>query len=304
VDAGGNTTEYFYCHEQLTGVRFPDGSTRAAGFDNLNRQIWAVDERGVAVTNAYDKLDRLIASAYVPYEGASTVDDLPDVTSVPASLSPATCNWAAIYGGFADQRLTNAYNCVGNLLGTRDWVGTITNAYDALNRRVLEATQYSGTPWLQYSLCSAYDAADNVITQVFNKPSPGSRIIATTYSYDGLNRLKTLNASPDGLPVSATYRYLDNGKLQLKRYLESGSEKAHQVYSYDSENRLSGISYGSVCSPTYNYNAAQQISSMDVTIAGTELRFSYDYDQRDQLTRGGVGSGVQCTPKADQRRLI
>ncbi|MCX7005567.1 MAG: hypothetical protein NTV22_20210, partial [bacterium] len=53
IDAAGNTTEYFYCYEQLTGVRFPDGSTRAAGFDNFNRQIWAVDERGVAVTNAY-----------------------------------------------------------------------------------------------------------------------------------------------------------------------------------------------------------------------------------------------------------
>ena len=37
IDARHNTTDYFYCHEQLTGVRFPDGSTRAAGFDNSNR---------------------------------------------------------------------------------------------------------------------------------------------------------------------------------------------------------------------------------------------------------------------------
>jgi hypothetical protein len=36
MDAGGNTTEYFYCHEQLTGVRFPDGSTRAA---DVQRQL-------------------------------------------------------------------------------------------------------------------------------------------------------------------------------------------------------------------------------------------------------------------------
>ena len=66
IDGAANTTEYFYCHEQLTGVRFPDGSTRAAGFDNLNRQIWAVDERGVAVTNAYDKLDRVISARVGP----------------------------------------------------------------------------------------------------------------------------------------------------------------------------------------------------------------------------------------------
>jgi len=34
----GNTTEYFYCYEQLTGVCIPDGSTRAAGFDQFIRQ--------------------------------------------------------------------------------------------------------------------------------------------------------------------------------------------------------------------------------------------------------------------------
>jgi RHS repeat-associated protein len=279
MDAAGNTTEYFYCHEQLTGVRFPDGSTRAAGFDNLNRQIWAVDERGVAVTNAYDKLDRLIASAYVPFTGEAAMPA--DVTSVPATLTPSTCNWSLIYGGFADQHLTNSYDCVGNLLGTRDWVGTINHSYDALNRRLSEAVEYSISPYLEYSLALSYDAADNVVTQDFDSDD---LVVQTTYSYDGLNRLKTLNASPDGLPVSATYRYLDNGKLQLKRYVESGSEKAHQVYSYDSENRLSAVSYGTLCSVTYGYNFAQQISSMNETIAGTERRFVYEYDQRDQLT--------------------
>jgi len=69
------------------------------------------------------------------------------------------------------------------------------------------------------------------------------------------------------------------------------------------QNRFSEISYGSVCSLTYNYDFAQQISSMNETIAGTEQRFVYEYDQRDQLTKGGMGSGVQCTLKADQRRL-
>jgi len=29
--AAGNTTEYFYCREQLTGGRLMNGSTRAAG---------------------------------------------------------------------------------------------------------------------------------------------------------------------------------------------------------------------------------------------------------------------------------
>jgi len=33
MDTVSNMTEPFYCREQLTGVRFPDGSTHAASLD-------------------------------------------------------------------------------------------------------------------------------------------------------------------------------------------------------------------------------------------------------------------------------
>ena len=154
MDAVGNTTEYFYCREQLTGVRFPDGSTRAAGFDNLNRQIWAVDERGVAVTNAYDKLDRVIASAYVPYQDGNTVAGLPYTTTV--GITPNTCNWSLIYGGFDNQVISYAYDTIGNLTNLADWAGTLTNGYDRLNRSVCSFTEFASPSSLKYSLLNNF----------------------------------------------------------------------------------------------------------------------------------------------------
>ena len=105
ADAAGNNTAYFYDHEQLTFVAFPDGSTRAAGFDNLNKQMWAVDERGVAVTNAYDALGRLIRTEHVPFVSTNSMP--PTVTELPSGCSPTTCQWNLVYGGF-----TNYSHCV------------------------------------------------------------------------------------------------------------------------------------------------------------------------------------------------
>ena len=280
--SAGNTTKYFCCHEQLTGVRFPDGSTRAAGFENFNRQIWAVDERGVAVTNAYDKLDRVIASAYVPF---TSEDAMPaDVTCVPNTLTPSTCNMASIYGGFDNQVIAYAYDKVGNLTNLADWAGTLTNAYDRLNRNIAGFTQLASPSSLKYSLLHNFDLAGNITTQTFDKPSPGTVLVFTTYTYDGLNRLSNLRAAPAGLDLSCYYIYNENGKVAWKTYYQSGSQILLHLHSYDTENRLTSISGGGHRTVTYQYNNAKQISGMHETISGIERRFVYEYDSRDQLT--------------------
>ncbi|MCX7004750.1 MAG: hypothetical protein NTV22_15965 [bacterium] len=279
MDAAANTTEYFYCHEQLTGVRFPDGSTRAAGFDNFNRQIWAVDERGIAVTNAYDKLDRVIASAYVPYQDGNTVAGLPYTTTV--GITPSTCNWSLIYGGFDNQVISYAYDKVGNVTNLADWAGTLTNAYDRLNRPVFSSTQFCSSPSLLYSLLTSYDLADNCTTQDFVSDYLP---IKTTYTYDSLNRLANVLSRPRALEIYCSYTYNDNGKVAWKRYYQSGTQIVLQFHSYDTENRLVSIIGGGHRTVTYQYNNAQQISGMNETISGTERRFVYEYDNRDQLT--------------------
>ena len=258
---------------QCLGALFCDGSTRAAGFDNFNRQIWAVDERGVAVTNAYDQIDRVVASAYLPFTSENNMPT--DTTSVPSNLTPSTCNWASIYGGFSNQIIRYAYDKIGNVTNLTDWAGTITNAYDALNRNVCSFTTFSSAPSLFYSLLNGFDLADNRTAMTLNAPNETWQ---TEYSYDSLNRLSTLNNMEAQLDVE--YSYNPNGKLASRT---GHSEVVNCAYAYDSEQRLQSITVNNSKTLTYAYNNAQQISTIDDRL-GTAYDYIYTYDNRDQLT--------------------
>ena len=268
---------WFYCHEQLTGVRFPDGSTRAAGFDNFNRQIWAVDERGVAVTNAYDKLDRLIASAYVPYQGASTLAGLPYTTTVP--LEPSTCQWQLIYGGFANLIITNAYDTAGNLICTKDWAGITTNAFDALNRPILTFTHYLSS--VTNRVQNTYDIIGNRLRADYTINGVAHTI---TNAYDQLDRLVSVTHPQSR--ISAIYAYNANGKLASNTYWNSSGRVACQINTYDAEQRLvlaAARKYNEslLVQRAFTYNNAQQIIRIEDT--HNNHRWNYLYDNRDQL---------------------
>ena len=276
IDGAGNTTEYFYCHEQLTGVKFPDGSTRAAGFDNLNRQIWAVDERGVAVTNAYDKLDRVIASVYIPFDD---IDDMPpDVTTIPSGLSPTICDESQIYGGFDNQNITYAYDKVGNVTNMSDWACTITNAYDALNRKITEYTKNNYNQNIEYAFYNEYDLLNNRTKLRLIAPDDG---LTNTYTYDNLNRLSSLECNNT---ISTTFAYNPNGKISGITNSQIG---INRDFIYDTEQRLSAINadyYGSSrLNLSYEYNNAQQITDIDETLDGSLKSYGFTYDNRDQL---------------------
>jgi len=78
----------------------------------------------------------------------------------------------------------------------------------------------------------------------------------TTYSYDSLNRLSTLNNMEAQLGVEYTYN--PNGKLASRT---AGSVVC--AYAYDSEQRLQSITVNNSKTRTYAYNNAQQISTID-----------------------------------------
>ena len=290
IDGAANTTEYFYCHEQLTGVKFPDGSTRAAGFDNLNRQIWAVDERGVAVTNAYDKLGRVIASYYVPYDG-NNMPTARTVTPLPSGLTIPTCDTSIIHGGFNNQIITYAYDKVGNVLEMNDWAVEITNAYDALNRKITKYTENNTYGvYLNHSIYSEYDLLNNRTKMRLIAPNDG---LTNSYTYDNLNRLSSLECESLET-VSATFAYNQNGKVSG---ITNSEASINRHFTYDNEQRLSGItadySGSDRLSLSYIYNNAQQITEIEEGLYGEMLyipfdnglkSYSFTYDNRDQLT--------------------
>lgn len=283
IDGQHNTTTFHYCHEQLTGVEFPDGSTRAAGFDNLGRQIWTVDERGVAVTNAFDARDRLLSAVYLPYSGAQTLNGLFTATAFPQALALTACDTNTIYGGFANQIITHTYDANDNLLTQTDWTGTRTNAYDSLNRPVHLYTAITTTPThIEYAFDHTYDMVGNITSRLFETPND---YINTSYVYDNLNRLTSVSATPFGsTPLGASYQYDDNGKLFKRTAINNAQTIANIAYRYDSEQRLAR-KYSPYHNTQYLYDDAQRITWMYETLAGMEQRINYTYDHRDQITQ-------------------
>ncbi|RLD65490.1 MAG: hypothetical protein DRI84_06715 [Bacteroidetes bacterium] len=203
-----------------------------------------------------------------------------DVTTIPSELTIPTCDTSLIrfglYDGFYNQNITYEYDKVGNVLEMTDWACTITNAYDALNRKI---TEYTDNQNLDYAFYYDYDLLNNRTNMELIASDDG---LTNSYSYDNLNRLSSLECK-SFKTVSTTFAYNPNGKI-------SGITNAASIYrdfSYDSEQRLSGISADYSGSTrlglSYTYNHAQQITEIDETLYGTPHTYEYDYDNRDQL---------------------
>ncbi|MCP4709273.1 MAG: hypothetical protein GY869_11660, partial [Planctomycetes bacterium] len=137
IDGEGNETKFYYDHEQLIGVEFPDGTKRAAGFDNLNNQIWAVDERGIAVTNVFDKANRLLYSKYLKSTDLVT-GNMPCVTELPPSVPKFRIN--DVYGP-VDQSVSYKYDEAGNITEFADWTGANTYEFDQYNRPIFQTIE-------------------------------------------------------------------------------------------------------------------------------------------------------------------
>ena len=110
---------FYIYYEQL--VEFPDGSKRAAAFDNLNRQVWAVDERGVTVTNTYDPLSRLTRAQYLSWPGESSLAWVACMPSAALDTSWFSCDTSAIYPTSSlNYSVAYLYDAVGNITNLTD----------------------------------------------------------------------------------------------------------------------------------------------------------------------------------------
>lgn len=283
VDGRGNVTRYHYDHEQLVGVEFPDGTKRAAGFDILNRQLWAVDERGVAVTNTYDALGRVVFSQYTGFDLAF---EALDHTRYPfGTFAFPLAEDSILPAESINHALTLAYDPVGNLVSRNDWVADKAYAYDGLNR-VTNVLTLDGEEVLSV-MAYSYDNANNCTGRIL---SVSGVSLPTFHSFDPLNRLAGVKSFNE---TSAAYTYNSNGKIgTLTLGVGSpASTVALLSYSYDSNNRLSAINadkgQDSLLTLGYTYNSAQQITQILQRAHAAGYRCAtnaYEYDARDQVS--------------------
>lgn len=207
----------------------PDGT--------LDRQT---DGNSVVIDFSYDSLRRLVTA-----------------TQDFGGTDPATQNALA----------QNTYDVADRLITVTDPNGNTTNySYDDLGNLESESSPDTGLTQV------TYDAAGNLATKTDAKGQ------VVSYTYDAANRLLSVDAPGTADDLVYTYDSCTNGTGRLcsnnadgiitaYSYDGFGNVTAHQGigYSYDNVNRLATITYPSGAVVTYQYNAAGQVSGVQLT---------------------------------------
>lgn len=198
------------------------------------------DGNNITTDYDYDALSRLVKT-----------------TQNAGGLNPATANTATQYGYDSQDRLTRVTDPNGN---------ATVYAYDDLGNLLTQSSPDTGTTTF------SYDAAGNLKTK---QDASGNSF---SYSFDAANRLTFLDAPGTADDVSYVYDACANGTGRIcgvtmngisasYRYDAFGHITRHQGidYSYDSAGRLHTITYPSGAIVTYSYNAAGQVSEVQLT---------------------------------------
>jgi len=326
TDGRGNVTRYYYDHEQLVGVEFPDGTKRAAGFDNLNRQLWAVDERGVTVTNVYDALGRLVFAGYTAFDAGCAARDC---TQPPAfGLDGFTRDLSEVYPAESLHYTTAyTYDESGNVTSYTDWLGAASNSYDALNRLQSIAEETTKSPSHEEESVAAigdrgtvaaascrldeHDATRNhdgsatsqsAASQVSRAKDQGSNHVKRqtsnvechwSFSYDLANNRTARMCRTSNVECLTSYAYDPLNRLTSLSASAPSANVATAVPSHGSHGSAVPAALAPLISTSYAYNPNGKLSAMTVASASAP-RFSksLSYDAENRLSQIAVTNAL------------
>jgi len=231
---------------------------------------------------------------------AYTYDNLKRLTRTTRDVGgsqPDTADTLIQYGYDVADRLTSVIDPNGN---------ATSYVYDDLGNLITQTSPDTGTMAYQY------DAAGNVIqltdakTQMF------------AYSYDALNRLTFLDApgtadditydydvcaGGQGRLCAVTYGAAGDGNDVAYAYNGFGEVTTHQDigYAFDAAGRLAAMTYPSGNVVTYTYDAAGQVSGVDLaTASGTQsLASGITYAPFGGVTAFAYGNGLPLSQQWD-----
>lgn len=238
------------------------------------------DGKGVVTDYSYDALKRL----------TTTTQDL-------GGTDISTQNALTQYGYDAHDNLTSVVDPNN---------GNTTYLYDDLDNLLSQTSPDTGTSIF------THDAAGNVRTRLDAK---GQSI---TYSYDALNRVSFIDAPSTENDITYTYDNCSNGAGRLcsitigtatenntvtYSYDAFGNVISHQniTYTYDVLDRLRTIKYPSGNLLVYRYDAAGQVSQLDLEVNGiiTTLASNTRYAPFGPLIAMDYGNGLHLEQPVD-----
>jgi len=234
----------------------------------LDRQT---DGNGVVTDYSYDSLNRLL----------NTTRDLGGLGAVTRFGYDSGDNLVSVSGP-ASVNTGYVYDDLGNLLAVSSPdTGTTTYTYDAAGNRTTRRD---------------------------------ARGQSVTYTYDALNRLTGVDAAGTAEDISYFYDACANGAGRLcsvtqgslaviYAYDAFGNVTGHQQlnYGYDAASRLRTMTYPSGAVVSYRYNAAGQVSRVDLTADGVTatLASGIGYAPFGAVTSLVYGNGTMLTQDMD-----
>jgi RHS repeat-associated protein len=171
------------------------------------------------------------------------------------------------------------YNVLDELIGVADAPSNPTQSrtynYDALGRLFTAKTPEGGTTCFGTTSggsCMANTGYDNFDNLLYRTDARG---VVTSYTYDGLNRLKgvSYNVGTTGVPATASvsFTYGTNASQYNNGFLITMTD--------------------GVGSENYSYNALEQLTQLQKVINGTTFTTSYAYNIAGELTQITYPSG-------------
>jgi RHS repeat-associated protein len=288
TDAQGNIVKMKYNPlNQITQVTDPQGNNTSFAYDGNGNLLNLSDALNHTTSWNYDNMDRAIAridslnrqDKYVyDFNGniASSTDRKGQVTSVTYDgLNRATFVGynMVVNGSVTSYESTIAYTYDGGDRMTKavdSAGGTITDAYDSLDRLTTETTA-------QGSISYAYDKNDRRSTMTVAGQSQVS------YTYDNGDRLTQIAQGPSTIGFS-----YDNANRRTGLTLPNGVSVS---YSYDNDSRVTGITYqfgnSILGNLTYAYDSLGRRTQVSGSFASTNLPgaiASASYDAANELT--------------------
>ncbi|PYG87269.1 RHS repeat-associated protein [Ruminiclostridium sufflavum DSM 19573] len=300
TDRNGKTTVYTYdIHGRLISEEIQNeaGSAIAYAYDANGNQLAMTDSTGTTL-RTYDELGRVLTKT-VPNIGTTTfrydiiegMDEgcYKEITTDPKGnvtikvfdkadrLITVTADGKTTTYGYYDNgaRQSVAYSDGTNNIAVEEYI-----YYDNGLLWTLTNKKADGTVIDSYAY--TYDAAGNQTSKTDSKGT-------TTYTYDELNRLKTVT-EPDDTVTAYTFDGAGNRKTEA---ITKGTETTENTYTYNGQNRLTQISTkvnGTLTATTeyaYDSNGNQLTATVNGTITAVNV-----YDYRNQLIQTMTGTAT------------
>lgn len=261
-DAAGRMLSMVEPRGNVSGAT-PSDFTWSYGYDDADAVVSVTDPLGNATLLAYDAVGRI----------SSRTDANSHTTSYAYDAAGALTSVSA-----PDATVTSyTYDDAGNLVARKDAnLHETTYAYDEANR-LTSRTSPIGQRWTY-----GYDVGGNLtsVVDASGNATPASGDGTTTFTYDALNRLSSIDYSDATPDVTLTY---DANGNRTQMTDGAGSESR----TYDALNRLTGVTRAAEVF-AYAYDGAGNVTRRTYP-DGTVMDYTFDDDGRPtRLTSGAT----------------